>query len=245
MSFHDPTSELSRLNGDADRHEAFVSDETFAVLTLASEMFHASAGAFDVTIAPELVAWGYLPRLRSGSRHGTMADVELGPGRRVRFTRKLLIDLGGIAKGYAVDRAVDALREAGVSQGIVNAGGDLRVFGPHSALVHVRHPRTPHACVQLARVRESALATSALYFSRRRVRGRLVSPIVDHRGRVPCLETASVSVVAPTCAVADALTKVVLVRDADSSSVLQRFSASAIALEPDGRIVTLEAGRAE
>lgn len=242
MSFHDPSSELSLLNGEAHRRMMRVSPHMWTVLRAARRLFLASGGLFDATVAPHLVRWGYLPGDSQALPRaaGTMADVEWHPDRTVRFARPLLVDLGGIAKGYAVDLAVRTLRRAGVRHGSVNAGGDLRVFGPASQIVHVRHPRLPQACVPLAEVTDSAMATSAMYFSRRRVRGRLVTPVVDPVRRVACRTASTVSVIAPTCLVADALTKVVLLAGEAAFPVVRRFSASAVIVTPEGRVVCSE-----
>ena len=236
MSFHDPNSELSVLNREAHNRRVPVSEDLFAVLSLARRIHDASDGAFDVAIAPELVRWKYLPRHGRMSGGGTFENVELDPSRTVRFAVPLLIDLGGIAKGYAVDRAVDALRDAGIRRGVVNAGGDLRVFGDQSEPVHVRHPQAPGTCVRIAELRDGSIATSAPYFSKRRVRGREVTPIVDPAARAACTSSRSVSVIAPTCVIADALTKVVALRGVRSVPVLDRFDASALILNADGAV---------
>jgi thiamine biosynthesis lipoprotein len=169
-----------------------------------------------------------------------LAGLVIDDTARVCFDRPMQLDLGGIAKGYAVDCAVDALRSAGVSSGSVNAGGDLRVFGAAATRVHVRDPRRPHACMPLADVRDAAVATSATYFSRRRVRGAAVSAIVDPLRCEPCRTRASASVIASCCAVADALTKVVLLDERRAAHVLRRFAASAVVITPRGRVRTVE-----
>lgn len=108
-------------------------------------------------------------------------------------------DLGGIAKGFAVDRATDALRERGVKNAIINAGGDLRVLGdmPHS--VHVRHPGAPSKLVCIGELADGALATSSPYCSRQRigVRDTEVCALVDSRSRAPLTEPRSYTVIAP------------------------------------------------
>jgi len=89
-------------------------------------------------------------------------------------------------------------------------------------------------------MRDAAVATSATYFSRRRVRGRFVSPIVHPSRRVPCRRTSTASVVAPTCIVADALTKIVLLAGEAGFPLVRRFSASAIIITRQGRIIRSE-----
>jgi thiamine biosynthesis lipoprotein len=240
MSFHDPASELSLLNREARGRSIRVSPDTWAVLSIAKRMFVESGGLFDVTVAPELARWGYLPRVARASRSATMNDVEMGTGRTVRFRRPLVVDLGGIAKGYAVDLAVRALVRAGASRGSVNAGGDLRVFGDRSETVHIRHPGDLSASIPVLELRDAAVATSATYFTRRRVAGRLLSPIVHPLTHRPCRARSSVSVVAVTCVIADALTKVVLLAGEQAFPLLRRFLASAAIIAPDGRVLHSE-----
>jgi len=115
----------------------------------------------------------------------------------------------------------------------------LRVFGDQSEIVHVRHPQAPGVCIPIAELRDNAIATSAPYFSKRRHRGRDVTPIVDPIARDACTASRSVSVLAATCVVADALTKVVTLRGERSLPVLERFDASALILNADGAAVML------
>ncbi len=237
MSYHDPLSELSRLNQGGHSEPVRVSAWTFSVLRAAQKLAAESDGAFDVTIAPRLVSWGYLPRvptLGRGELLATWRDVVLGPGRFVQFRRPLHIDLGGIAKGFAVDCAVEILRRRGVPTGLVNAGGDLRAFGPRDWPVQIRHPRDPGAAGHAFALRDAAVATSATYFSRKRWRKCWVCPLVDGATRLPCEDQLSVSVHAPTALLADALTKIVLARRESAAAILQRYKASALLLDREG-----------
>lgn len=238
MSFHDPASELSRLNRRAAKRAVTVDPWTFEVLETAARLHTATGGAFDITIAPWLVELGYLPGTPARRAEGTAADIELRAGRRVRFRRPLQIDLGGIAKGFAVDQAVAALRAHGITRGCVNAGGDLRVFGRRAQVVHVRHPAAPGELLPLAALRNEAMATSAVYFSRKKHHRRWVSPFIDPKTGRACAGEVSVSVRAATCLLADALTKVLVIQGAAARSVLKEFAASALLLDRQGAVYT-------
>jgi thiamine biosynthesis lipoprotein len=212
MSFHARDSDVSRLNRHAWRTALRVHPWTYAVLAEAQRVARASEGLFDVSVARVLVARGLLPAprgVRVPDPRACYRDIRLLPGFRVRFHRPLLLDLGGIAKGFAVDRALQRLRSAGIDSALVNAGGDLRCFGPAAQRVHVRDPRAPWRLLPLAELRNGAIATSATYFSLRRRAGRDVCAQVDPRGGrgVPA---GSVSVAARRCITADAWTKVLL-----------------------------------
>ncbi len=211
MSYHDPGSELSRLNREAAHGARQVDAHTYRVLQSALRLARLSGGAFDPCVAPRLESWGYLPPAsgRADAAAG-WRDVELAAGRHVRFLRPLRLDLGGIAKGYAVDLAVQTLRMRQNADIIVNAGGDLRVAGPHAQTIQLRHPCMPGAAAHPITLHNAALATSGAYFSRRFSEGRAVSALVNPRSAEPYVGDRSITVRAADCMTADALTKVTL-----------------------------------
>jgi len=150
MSFHEPTSDVSRVNRHAATTAVAVHPWTYAVLTTAADLSRRSDGVFDVTVAPELQALGVLPGAADETpitmRPRAGRAIELLSDHCVRFGEPgIRIDLGGIAKGFAVDRAIDVLTGAGISGGLVNAGGDLAGFGPDGHRVHLRDPEIPAA----------------------------------------------------------------------------------------------------
>ena len=232
MSFHESRSDVGRVNRMAHRVAVRVHPWTWQVLQAAQRLSRSTAGAFDITVGGELVRLGYLPSSvpMPLDRDACWRDVHLLPGRRVRFARRLLIDLGGIAKGFAVDRAVDCLRARGAWAGLVNAGGDLRGFGPVAWRVHVRHPAEPGRLVPFADIASGALATSAGYFARRVQRGKAITPVVDGVRRTAIDPTFSASVAASTCTLADALTKLVLLRGPRAHGLVRRLGGRAFIL---------------
>lgn len=213
MSFHDSSSDIARLNRSTDAQPVPVDGWTWTVLDEALRMSRLSQGLFDITTAATLVKTGFLPAQGGRSHadgHGCWRDIELLSGNRVRLHRPLLIDLGGIAKGFAVDQAVAALRAGGASHGLVNAGGDLRVFGDQPQSIHLRNPSAPQQLTEIITLQDEALATSAPYFSAVRRGRRLSSALIDPRSGSSCVRQVSVSVRARECLLADALTKIVL-----------------------------------
>jgi thiamine biosynthesis lipoprotein len=236
ISYHEPDSDLSRLNRHALAGWHQVDPHTFLVIEAALHFASISDGAFDPTVGPRLEAWGYLPPSESpADAAATWRDVEVGQGGRVRFARPLRLDLGGIAKGYAVDFAVATLTSLGVEGMVVNAGGDLRTAGPIPLQVRLRHPTDPLRMAHGVDLHNEALATSATYFSSRHRRGRSVSALVDPRNGEPFVGEASVSVRARDCMTADALTKVVLLAEAAiAERALEEFKARADVLQMPG-----------
>ena len=231
MSFHSPESDLSRLNRRAAGESVQVHAWTWQVLRAARLLWERTGGLFDCSVAPALVRAGFLPRSNGTHADGArMGDVHLDPHRRVRFGKPLMLDLGGIAKGFAVDRAADALRAAGVPQGAINAGGDLRLFGKDPEPVHVRSPESPGELLLLGMFTDTAIATSATYCAGYEKGGRWVTPIVDPESGENIDSRRSATVIAPECLYADALTKPVLLCGMATAVFLQRFSARAVVL---------------
>lgn len=219
MSFHDPSSELSQLNRSAHEAPCEVHPWTVEVLRNALHFSQISDGYFDVTIAPTLVSWGFLPavegRLHKPAKDANWRDVEIPGDRTVSFRRPLHIDLGGIAKGYAVDKAATALAEKGVRTACVNAGGDLRFLGPWPGTIGIRRPHSPwNRSVELP-VLGRAIATSAGYFKTRRRWWRQLTHLMDPKRRTSVAPGRSATVFAPSCMQADALAKIALLAPAE------------------------------
>lgn len=218
MSAHDPASDVSRLNRAPVGARISVHAWTWRVLTTTEQLFRLSGGAFDVT----------------QNTRGFLVDgaaLQRVSHCRVRRRRAVRIDLGGIAKGFAIDMAIHVLQRAGVSNGCVNAGGDLRVFGPGEQRIDVRDPGCPNRFLTIARLRRGAVATSANYLDAP-AQGRLRAPV----GHPLYASGASITVMAPTALVADALTKVVAVLGPrESRPILDHFDAQAVLLRPSSR----------
>jgi len=211
MSFHDPRSDVSRLNRRAACEPVSVDRWTATVLRQARRIFEATDGLFDCAVGHELMQRGLLPTQHLDHvEKGTFAAVELLPDDRVRFSAKIAIDLGGIAKGFAVDRAIATLRGHGVRETVVNAGGDMRVIGETARPIHVRCPTDHSRLVPAGLLQNGAMATSSATATVARDRAQLAGQSASMRSGVSCVDRKAYSVVAPTCLLADALTKVLV-----------------------------------
>ena len=220
MSFHKDDSDLAALRNAPRGSVVAVDAETVRVLRLALDVYRASGGLFDVTIGRQLVSAKFLPRVTKrplSHYNGTAGDIEIAGDGQIICHRPMLIDLGGIAKGYAVDLAVAAMRKAGALQGIVNAGGDLRVFGDAGETVWLR--RADGQLGSSLEARNVAIASSSNLLSRRKLRGAYLSPHLG-RARKPMLTEDTITVTAPTCAYADAMTKVAMAEKALAERLL-------------------------
>lgn len=247
MSFHDPASDLSRLNREAAFYPVRVHAWTYRVLQAAQELHHHSGGLFDVTVAPVLQRLGLLPRdidEKDVPNETHFAAVELLPDQAVRFHDPgIKMDLGGIAKGFAVDCAMDALKQGGVLQGMVNAGGDLYGFGNSRHEVHIRNPAHPGQMIAKVSLQNQALATSAHYFLDAENAG-FRSCMIHPKTRKPVRKMESATVCAPSCLVADALTKIVMLVAEDSETILNRYGAHAFYVTTQGAVILSRSWRA-
>lgn len=239
MSYHEPGSDVSRLNR-AGKVPVVVHEWTYSVLQTSSELQHQSKGLFNIAVAPTLERLGLLPRSVERSRQpadlGQEGAVELFAGNRARLRAQgSRIDLGGIAKGFAVDQAIGVLREHGVLSGLVNAGGDLAGFGPHEHLIAIRDPRDPARLLARTALRDAALASSGLHFG---FFGRSQHcSIIDPRAKQPVTAISGASVRAASCTIADALTKVVMLVGTAASDVLDGYGASALFVTTTGEVL--------
>lgn len=230
MSFHSAGSDVSRFNNSLVGETVQIDSRTWHVIKHAIELSRASDGVFDITVGGEMMARGNLPVMmhRQVDRTASFRDIELLADRGARMLRPLAIDLGGIAKGYAVDCAVRVLREMGVTSGCVNAGGDLRVFGDEAMPVDVRDPVDPAMIAAQVMLRERAFATSGNYASTTRFNASGL--VLDPRDDAQVRKGYSASVRATSCMTADALAKCVLVLGQRSGPLLRHYEADGFVL---------------
>jgi thiamine biosynthesis lipoprotein len=230
MSFHDPESDVSRLNREALDQAVAVHPATFEVLRWAGTIAEGSDGCFDVTAAAELVRRGILPRPWSPHepcRDGSWRDVELLDDSRVRFHRPVWIDLGGIAKGYAVDRATERLGALGATQACVNAGGDLRVMGSATERVRLRPTAASDAPAAVVEVANGSLASSGCGVREPHDLESFPGLHVHGAHQRSTGSRTFACVMADRCVIADALTKVVLGTRSRGAALLRRYRATA------------------
>jgi thiamine biosynthesis lipoprotein len=250
MSPHKPVSELSRINREAGRRAVPLSDEMFGLVAKALEWSRVSGGAFDISYA----AVGQLYDYRAGVRpdDATLAraraavgwqHLELDPRQRtLRFARPgMRIDLGGFAKGHAVDNAAAILRRRGIEHAHVAAGGDSRVVGDRRGrpwTIGIRDPRRANEVVALLPLEDTAISTSGDYERFFEVGGERCHHIVDPAtGRSP-RGVRSVTVLGPDGLVTEALGKTVFVLGIERGLALaESFEGiDAIAIDDEGRL---------
>lgn len=224
-------SDLAALSECALGHPCRVHPWTWAVLDLCKRLNRESRGIFDPCV-PELSVPGlsvpgpFVPGRSCSASWGSLVDLELlqrqcAQEASVIPHARFRLDLGGIAKGFAVDRAIDALRAAGCHAGLVNAGGDLAVFGDRDRDVLCRQAHGD----SIVTLRNAALASSAVENEAQPAEHRGYYNAADQSAIV----SGSVTITAPHAAIADGLTKCLLAGDSASNiALLDTFGARRI-----------------
>ncbi len=233
MNYHKSDSEISELNRDGFARAVKVSKSTYEVLEKSIKFSKLSGGAFDVTVGPLVDLWHSAEETNS-----LPTDTELQQARSkvgydklildaneesVRFAAEgMKVDLGGIAKGYAIDKAVEAMQKSGAIGGMVDIGGEIRCFGspPVSQDIWRIGLQDPAAAEDVMntskplltlRLTDAAVATSGDYHRFVTIGGKRYSHIVDPESGYSSESLASVTIICPSATDADALATAVTV----------------------------------
>jgi thiamine biosynthesis lipoprotein len=245
MTWFSDDSDVGRANLGAARSPVVVSPSTARVLEEAWLWAEASAGAFDPCLGAAMKLWDVGARqappspdqVRAFAGRGLYQYMEIGrrAGEDVVFfrDRDIALDLGGIAKGYGVDRAVQALRGYGIQNAIINVGGDLYAMGASEDgdpwKVGVRDPDDPDGIVATLEVSDAAVATSGDYIRYFQHGGRRYHHLIDPVTGAPrAARMRSITVMADDCMTADAAgTAVFGMPEAEAAQLLRRRSPQA------------------
>lgn len=250
MSPHLPESDLARLA--ASPQGTHVSPETLALLRRALALNRSTDGAFDPTLGEIKRLWGIeaeAPRvpgnaeLAAAMQQCGVDKLRIDGERVVKLAPQLAIDLGGIAKGYAVDRAADILRQAGISHASINAGGDLLLIGDRKGRpwhIGIQHPRRTNEVLAVVSAADEAVVTSGDYERFFEVDGIRYHHLFDPTTGRPSRLSQSVTVVAANAETADALATAAFVLGPQAGSrMLLAHGAEGVLIGADGsRLVT-------
>lgn len=223
---HNAASEVSQVNQAAGQKAVKVSGETMEVISRAISVGELSEGAFDITVAPLLHLWGFTtgdPRVPNEEELALALSrvdyrlIELDRAKNTVFLQEngAELDLGGIAKGFIIDKAADILFARGVASAYLDAGGDIRVIGskPDGSAwrIGVRHPRERRQLIAVLELRDSSVVTSGDYERFFLEDGIRYHHILNPQTGLPARDLISVTVVAADAFTADALSTAVFV----------------------------------
>jgi FAD:protein FMN transferase len=229
MTTWKPDSEISKINSASGEHPVKVSDETLAVIERAVDVSRRSNGVFDITVQAFHGLWkfdedmdGSLPDQAEVKKRLALVgwkDIVVDRKAKTVFLRRkgMAITLGGIAKGYAVDKCAELVKKAGFSDFIVQAGGDMYVSGskgPEPWMVGIRDPRTPDSnpdLFALAPIRDHSFSTSGDYERGFVKDGVRYHHILDPHTGEPAHASRSVTIRAKDAFTADAWSKVMFI----------------------------------
>ncbi len=236
MSKYRSDSELYRLNNSPAGEPVEISPELFALIELAGEFYELTGGAFDITIGPVADLWQ-----QAGSTGIKPAPEQIKAAKTKTGFDKLILnennttvtfavegmklDLGGIAKGCAIDNAVRVLKESGIVGGLVDIGGDIRCFGEKPGnsdywRIGLQNPRETGQIVLKLALDETSVATSGDYQRFVYIDGQKHSHIIDPRKADSAQGLSSVSVITARAARADALATAVTVMGTEKGLIL-------------------------
>ena len=252
MSTYKPTSEVSRVNARAAAGPMRISKELFDLLTTAREYSIITDGAFDITYASVGYLYDFRKRVHPDDAAIAKAlpavnfrHVVLDPGNQtVRFSQKgVRIDLGGIAKGYAVDRGIEVLKSRGVTRAYVGAGGDSRIIGDRFGkpwMVGIRDPRKGEGeIITSIPLVDAAISTSGDYerfFDEGGVRyHHIIDPHTGHSAS----KVRSATVIGPNATRTDGLSKTAFVLGPEKAmEIYNRLDdIDAIIVKLDGTVI--------
>ncbi len=213
FSVHKSASEISQLNKNGS---AVVSDEVIQLIKKSNYFSEISAGAFDITVLPVIELW------KNSKKKGKMpspSEIKMAQklvgwhnilinekNKKITFAKKgIKIDFGGIAKGYAVDCAVEVLKKNGVKAGLVNAGGDIRCFGGKIWKIALQNPRDKNDFITVLKINAKAVTTSGDYERYFFLDKTKISHIINPLSGYSADESISSTIIADNAADADAL----------------------------------------
>jgi thiamine biosynthesis lipoprotein len=257
LSLYNPSSELSRVNSRAWQQPVRVEPALFHLLQQAKTLSEETQGAFDISIAPLMDCWGFMRekgnmpderQIQSALNCTGMKQVILDEGNgTVRFEKQgMRLDLGAIGKGYAVERAADILREAGIESALLHGGAStvyalgspmnepawrVAVEKPDAARKHAQ--LSPHSVSDLINnpddllavipLRNESLSVSAVWGRSFESNGRLLGHVMDPRSGHPVSNAMMAAVAMPSATESDALSTALLVLGKEGATTMPRL----------------------
>jgi FAD:protein FMN transferase len=251
MSHYKPESQLSKINQHAAEAPVVVDKELFDLIKLSTHYSEITEGAFDITYASVGYLYNY-PNHVHPTEEQIKAALPAVNWRNMKFDdahhsvffehKGMRIDLGGIGKGYAVDRGIEILQKRGIQHAVVTAGGDSRIIGDRMGrawLVAIRHPDDPNKVVTRIPLSDAAMSTSGdyeRYFDENGVRyHHIIDPHTGHSAS----KVRSATIIGPTATQTDGMSKTAFVLGAEKTlEIINRMPEyDAVFVKPDGKVL--------
>lgn len=217
----DQTSPVWKINNSSDTILR-IDEEIYNLLVLCDSVTKLSNGCFDISLNNLWKVWGFdsqsyrLPTKReidSALNLSGWKNLKLSGDYKIIKSRNVELNFGAVAKGYAVDKAIDVLKNSGIKSALVNAGGEVKVIGKNWK-VGIQHPRDSRDLVGVVKLSDNSIATSGDYEQYFEVDGKRYHHILDPKTGYPSTGIQSVSIINKSNAFADALATAVFVMGA-------------------------------
>jgi thiamine biosynthesis lipoprotein len=250
MSHYKPDSQLSKINQHAAEAPVQVDPELFDLIKLSTHYSEITDGAFDITYASVGYLYNY-PEHIHPTEEQIKAALPAVNWRNMKFNdadhsvffehKGMRIDLGGIGKGYAVDKGIEVLQKRGIGHAVVTAGGDTRIIGDRMGrdwLVAIRHPDDPNKVVTRIPISNAAMSTSGdyeRYFDENGVRyHHIIDPHTGHSAS----KVRSATIIGPTATQTDGMSKTAFVLGPEKAlEIINRMPEyDAVFVGPDGKM---------
>jgi FAD:protein FMN transferase len=256
MSHYKPESQLSQINQHAADAPVVVDKELFDLIKLSTHYSEITEGAFDITYASVGYLYNYPKHIRP-TEEQIKAALPAVNWRNMKFDdahhsvffehKGMRIDVGGIGKGYAVDRGIEILQKRGIQHAVVTAGGDSRIIGKRIAadgserewLVAIRHPDDPNKVVTRIPLSDAAMSTSGDYERYFDENGVRYHHIIDPRTGHSASMVRSATIIGPTATQTDGMSKTAFVLGAEKAlEIINRMPEyDAVFVKPDGKVL--------
>ncbi len=219
-------SEVSKINNIAGRQIVKVENEVFKLIEDSIRYSEMSDGSFDITIAPLMEVWGFVKKEARLPKDSELKEVlPLVNYKNIQLDREnksigfrqsaVKIDLGGIAKGYAVDRAKEVLKQNGINSALINLGGNIYAFGNPPGRdfwrIGIQHPKERDRIFLTLKLKDKGVSTSGNYERFFELNGKRYCHIINPKTGMPVEWVLSVTVIADTAEEADALSTAIFV----------------------------------
>jgi FAD:protein FMN transferase len=257
LNFYSEESELAKINRSAGISDVKVSPETLDLIEKAVSTSGKTGGAFDVTIGPEIILWDFAEKRKpdDGTIKGRLnlvnyqwIAIDREKSTISLMKRGMLIDLGGIAKGYIADRAVEELKREGIVSGLVAVAGDIRAFGDKPDgrpwRVGIRNPRQSgrdDEIMAMIELKDMAISTAGDYERFFIADGNRYHHILDPKTGYPAKASRSVSVIAREGAFTDSYSTAVFILGPEKGlEVLRKMGFEGLIVDEHGKVHTTD-----
>lgn len=233
---YNENSKISIVNREAYKYPFEVDEELYNLIEESISISKNTEGAFDITVAPLVELWGFYRKKNSFPSKDSVKEalktvgydnIVLNREKKSIFLKNnsVEIDLSAIAKGYAVDKAADAIRQFGVTSAIINAGGDVYCIGKKNVFknwnVGIRNPIDNKKIIKVIHLKNRAVATSGGYENFFVHESKEYSHLIDPRTGLPVEASRNATVVAKNCVQADALATALCILGKDKAEQLK------------------------